>query len=128
MQSHALMHLRMLSLNVVSLEPFWYPMETDQFRTQLFACDHLRRSCSSVCICYSSLPDCDPLSLCYHYNLVLFRYSPFVSIVFTDKLQKSLNYSLLMNNPNSINSHQSPLLEVDYAIEYETDEQLSVFC
>ena len=63
----------MLSLNVVSLEPFWYPMETDQFRTQLFACDHLRRSCSFVCIYYSSLPDCDPLPLCYHYNLELFR-------------------------------------------------------
>ena len=42
-----------LSPNVVlvSLEPFWYPMETDQFRTQSFASDHLRRSCSSVCIC-----------------------------------------------------------------------------
>ena len=62
-----------LLLNVVSLEPFWYPLETDQFRTQLFAFDHLRRSCSAVCICYSSLPDSDPLPLFYHYNLVLFR-------------------------------------------------------
>ena len=33
-----------------------------------------------------------------------------------------------MNNPNSINSHRSPLLDVVYAIEYETDEQLSVSC
>ena len=63
----------MLSLNAVSLEPFWYPMVTDQFKTQLFACDHLRRSCSSVCICYSSQPDSNPLPLCYLYNLVLFR-------------------------------------------------------
>ena len=32
-----------------------------------------------------------------------------------------------MSNPNSINSHQSTLLEVDYAIGYETYKQLSVF-
>ena len=42
-----------LSLNVVTLEPFWYPLETDVFRTQLFACDYLWRSYSSVCICFS---------------------------------------------------------------------------
>ena len=32
-----------------------------------------------------------------------------------------------MNNPNSINFHKSTLLEVDYAIGYETYKQLSVF-
>ena len=31
-----------------------------------------------------------------------------------------------MNNPNSINFHQSTLLEVDYAIGYETYKQLSI--
>ena len=31
-----------------------------------------------------------------------------------------------MSNPSSINSHQSTLLEVDYAIGYETYKQLSV--
>ena len=31
-----------------------------------------------------------------------------------------------MSNPNCINSHQSTLLEVDYAIGYETYKQLSV--
>ena len=31
-----------------------------------------------------------------------------------------------MSNPNSINSHQSTLLDVDYAIGYETYKQLSV--
>ena len=30
-----------------------------------------------------------------------------------------------MSNPNSINSHQSTFLEVDYAIGYETYKQLS---
>ena len=46
--------------------------------------------------------------------------------MFTDKVQKSLNSSGLMNNPNSINSYRSTLLEVDYAIGYETYKQLSV--
>ena len=31
-----------------------------------------------------------------------------------------------MNNLNSINFHQSTLIEVDYAIGYETFKQLSV--
>ena len=31
-----------------------------------------------------------------------------------------------MSNPNSINSYQSTLLEVDYGIGYETYKQLSV--
>ena len=31
-----------------------------------------------------------------------------------------------MSDPNSINSHQRTLLEVDYAIGYETYKQLSI--
>ena len=31
-----------------------------------------------------------------------------------------------MNNPNGINSYRNSLLEVDYAIEYETYQQLSL--
>ena len=31
-----------------------------------------------------------------------------------------------MSNPNRINSHQSTLLEVDYALGYETYKQLSI--
>ena len=56
-----------LSVNVVlvSLEPFWYPMETGQFRTQLFACDHIWRL---QCILeqYDEFPYC--LSLHMQFN------------------------------------------------------------
>ena len=52
-----------LSLNVVSLEPFWYPIETDQFRTQycllVITCgDHVR-------LCVSVIHHCQTLTHCY---------------------------------------------------------------
>ena len=99
-------------------------METDQFRKQLFSCDRLWGSCSSVCICYSSLPDGDPLLLCYHYNLgspscphlcSLIKYRNCLTIPIWCIIQTAL-----------IPIQVRTLLEVDYAIEYETYKQLSV--